>query len=267
MKVTILLVAKKIGLGKVQIFFVYLWRLCVAIFIPRHYQGKWKSGEIIDHAEHLEATLGIAKNEYLLDRINGFMKSKLTLLEIGSYKGFRLFGITQFWRNAKFIGVELNPTWVEFSRNEAKKRKLANIEFLNADVTSSDFLGLFNERQFEVVITFATLIYLHPFHIERIMKELIRITNSKLILIEQTHFVNSAILSKGIPLFGQMTWARNYEFLLRKYDFANRIRNIGIEQVPMSIWRPGGGRAYCTSVLFEHEDACSRELNSRDFVL
>jgi ubiquinone/menaquinone biosynthesis C-methylase UbiE len=216
-----------------------------AVFRPRYYSNQWKNSKIIDHAENYEDTLGVRKNTYLQTVI------KITpggrVLEVGSYKGFRVMGLASSNQNAEFTGVEISKVNVAEAKRLAELRHLSNIEFLCQDISQSQALNLFKDRFFQSSFSFATLFYVHPLHIRKAVRELLRVSGEQVVIIEKTHLKSFFLGKLGTPVWGQGMWTRNYQELFLSLDKENRIQRIQVIDVPSDVWKPGGGGgAVCT---------------------
>ena len=177
-------------------------------------------------------------NEYLWNLIN--WQSAKRILEVGSNSGNRIFEKATQFPEKQFIGVDINKEAVEVGNSEASKRDLRNITFLQFDIRSRHFSTFMKAQQFDVILSWACLIYIHPFQIQRILTLLLASTTN-LILIEQNEnrFIHSIVT-------GGTNWKHNYIYMINRISNHKRDRfNLEFHNVPKEVWNPGGGDATC----------------------
>ena len=195
-----------------------------------------KSGE--DAQGYLDLLKGNS-SEFLWNHLDdNFPK---TVLELGCNSGSRLFSRAINQPKTSFIGVDINKEAINVARSYALENRIQNIDFICADISKpQDVFHKLHDAKFDLIFTWATLIYIHPIRIENVIKE-IMIHSKRLILIEQ-HNPKMRILPKGIPTSGGNNWVRNYQKLIEKYQLDSQ--TLLVSKVPNSIWQPGGGHAH-----------------------
>jgi hypothetical protein len=136
-----------------------------------------------------------------------------------------------------------------------ESEKITNLRFFVKDVSNLEFSDLTNHLRYDVVISWATLIYVHPRKIQAVIRFLVECTNKRIILIEQQSLSvpKLSVFRYGMPIFLQPTWKRNY---LQLISLASKRKfNYNICEVPEEIWNPGGGSALALVIDFE-ESLC-----------
>jgi hypothetical protein len=181
------------------------------------------------------------KNLYIQTQIDFSQVS--TFLELGSNSGIILFELARKFPKCKFVGIDINLNAVLFANDLVKKSSLSNLVFYKVNLQDKDSLKEFNKLQWDVIFTWATLIYIHPTKILPIID--FGVNNSKVFfLIEQHKKMKFAF--KGRLMGGQPTWIRDYVKIVKKCN--NKSKQIRLSRVPSEIWNPGGGHATQISV-------------------
>ena len=122
---------------------------------------------------------------------------KIKILDIGCGSG----EISRFFNNLDYIGIDVNPDYIEFARRIYKK----NFELMNAQKLR------FKKRYFDYVVIIGVLHHMDDKNCNLILNEITRVIkdNGKIIIIED---VNT---QSRIDLFGN---------LIRKLDVGEHIR-------------------------------------------
>ncbi len=192
-------------------------------------------------------------NFFLWDRIDiGESKS---VLEIGSNSGNRIIDFAKRNSATVFHGYDINVPAIELGNRLVESEKITNLRFFVKDVSNLEFNDLTNHLRYDVVISWATLIYVHPRKIQAVIRFLVECTNKRIILIEQQSLSvpKLSVFRYGMPIFLQPTWKRNY---LQLISLASKRKfNYNICEVPEEIWNPGGGGALALVIDFE-ESLC-----------
>ena len=165
-----------------------------------------------------------------------------TFLEIGSNCGNRLIPLALKFPSTHFVGVDINADAINIGQDYIIKNAIPNITLLKYDITSEEFYDFLRRNYFDVAFSWATLIYLHPIDLVRMLRSLLNSTN-RFVFIEQMYSRKYRCLPKSIP-------ARN--FLQWKHDFAgiigDELKNdqtlvVNFSSVPNHVWSPAGGGA------------------------
>ena len=226
-------------------YFSKVKQLILVLLIPSQNGSYWegKGGES-------------SKNGYLLkinDISNNFIYDNLkdlsydSVLEIGSNCGNRLIQKAIENPHIMFTGIDINLNAIQIGQSYASKHKINNLNFLHYDVESEEFFKFLQQNKFDIIFAWATLIYVHPLRIIRLMRELILATNNRLIIIEQ-HSDNLKMWPtwRGVFIGFGPNWVRNY----RKILFKTKCKFVSSAfiEVPKDIWSPGGGMGYLIKV-------------------
>lgn len=188
-------------------------------------------------------------NGYLINRnaeSNLFLSQILdnlkwnVLVEIGSNCGNRIIEIAKRNPTKILYGIDLNRPSVQIGNLVASKESIANIEFFPVDIRSPEFRTFLVHKSPDCLISWATLITIHPFYIEEIFRTINNSSLKTLILIEQhDSLMNTIFTYRGVISKGSGNWKRNYEKIIRKVS--NDSWQIDFIEVPLTVWSPGGG--------------------------
>ena len=118
------------------------------------------------------------------------------------------------------------------------QRRYSNIKLL---VGKADNLSKFSDESFDVVFTDAVLMYVGPDKIEKVMREMFRITRKALIFIE-LHCKSQVKDPYGLGTFHLCYWKRNYIDLLSQFVEKNKISlyKIPKDLRPARNWQESG---------------------------
>lgn len=218
------------------------------MFLPAFNSQIW-SGQIGDPTKKWKSQVKSDSTDYLWSKVipNDFS----SILEIGSNYGNRLFSKAQSNPNKSFVGLDINQTAVEIGNKKARLDNLFNLKFFQCDVSKIDYKSGIH-GQFDVVYSWATLIYIHPLKIKKVLKFILSSAKNKIILIEQ---IDDTLISWPIYLGKQINggpnWVRNYEKIFRTILPDHISVRFEYITIPNAVWAPGGGKA---SALVLHLD-------------
>jgi hypothetical protein len=206
------------------------------IFQPSYDFYGWKSRTRLQAEEDLYHASADKKNRYMQTQIDFSRVS--TFLELGSNSGIQIFELARLFPECKFVGLDFNLSAVNVANDLAKKSSLSNLNFYKVDLQDLNSLKEYEKMQWDVIFTWATLIYIHPTKILPIID--FGVNHSKVFfLIEQHKKMKFAV--KGRLIAGQPTWIRDYVKIVKK--LTNKPNQIRVSPVPSEIWNPGGGHA------------------------
>jgi ubiquinone/menaquinone biosynthesis C-methylase UbiE len=142
-----------------------------------------------------------------------------SLLEIGCGYGQSVEILAGILPEVQFTAIDTNPVRVDMVVELARKRGYSKLTVLEADVTD---LSRFGDKSFDVVYSFASLLYVRAEHIERAIAEMLRVCRRKLVLVEQQMEDDSSItipwgrfIMRRNELGGY--WVRDYRRLLSSF--------------------------------------------------
>jgi ubiquinone/menaquinone biosynthesis C-methylase UbiE len=166
--------------------------------------------------------------QFLIEKISRHFP--LSILEIGSNCGPKLYLLAKKIPQAKLYGIDINEKAVKMGKGFFDEEGIKNIELL---IGKADELGRFLDKSFDIVFTDAVLIYIGPDKIKKVIKEMIRITKKVLIFIEWHE--NSGKDPQGMGIYHFRHWKRNYINLFKQFVKKEQIH---ITKIPEDLW-PG----------------------------
>ena len=165
---------------------------------------------------------------FLVETISKFNPS--SILEIGCNCGPNLCLLAKKFPDAEIRGIDINPMAVQEGNEWLAQEGISSVKLLEG---KADELGQFQDKSFDVVFTDAVLIYIGPDKIKDAMTEMIRITRKALILMEWHSFEPELKDPKGLGIYYQGSWKRDYVALLRNFIRAEQIR---VTKITEDIW-------------------------------
>lgn len=142
---------------------------------PREFWDNWAETFMDDpwqvqtHAQH----------KWLLSKID--VESKKTILEVGCGFGRNIkYMLDQGINPSRITGVDISSAMIKKAKKYIGKNKVS--------LKTASILNLpFSNNQFNTVFTHGVLMHTKPADVERALKELSRVTNKTIILIEQNY--------------------------------------------------------------------------------
>ena len=177
-----------------------------------------------------------SRNEFLYDHLD--VVPFECVLEIGSNCGNRLAKLAKDRPNVQCVGVDVNREAVEFGNHQ-----FAQLGIPNVSLRTLEAAGLcdISDGAFDIVFSWATLIYVPGSDIESVLRNMIRISKNGVVMLEmhdESITTYPAVRGKLVP---PGNWKRNYRLLLEAG--VEHMSHIEIEHMPEKIWAPGGGYA------------------------
>lgn len=207
-------VAKGIYHGIRYLMETYIFGTKIQEFIwrKRHiYKGKDWIKSYWDAKDHPRCQL-------LSEKIEKYIPFK-GVLEIGCNSGPNLYWLAKKYPGVILVGVDINPVAISNGMKLLKKEGICNV---NLEKGKADDLNKYADNSFDIVFTNATLIYVGPDKINKVIKEMIRVARKTLILIEWHSGLKSGD-PYGLGIYNYGGWKRNYENLLKPYHQVSEI--------------------------------------------
>jgi hypothetical protein len=165
-----------------------------------------------------------------------------TVIEIGSSLGSKLIGFAKANPTINIIGLDINPKAVEKGKKLASEMNLKNLEFRVFDVAKEDISSLEIQSSKLVIFSWATLIYVHPIKIKKVINSVISQKPIAFVFIEQ-HSANLAwFWKRGRIISGGPNYIRDYLYLINRVDPSSKYQ-LSSDPITPEIWGPGGGHA------------------------
>lgn len=161
---------------------------------------------------------------FLLEKIAGFSPIS-SILEIGCNCGPNLYLITQKFPGIEIQGIDINPVAIRKGNELFNLEGISNVQL---SIGKADELGQFRDKSFDIVFTDAVLIYIGPDKIEKVLKEMLRVSRLVLVLLEQ-HDSDAGIMGK----YRRGKWIRDYVALLKQFVPAGCIH---LTKITSDLW-------------------------------
>jgi ubiquinone/menaquinone biosynthesis C-methylase UbiE len=164
--------------------------------------------------------------QFLINRIEHHFPIS-NILEIGCGRGQNLYLLAKKFPGLTIKGIDINPTVIKFGQKLFSENNIKNVELLEK---KADDLSIFTDKMFDVLFTDATLMYIGPDKIMKVIEDIKRITVKSIILVEW-HQEGIKGLGKYDSHLG--LWHRNYSELLTKIFPKEKIN---ISKIPIKFW-------------------------------
>lgn len=138
------------------------------------------------------------------------------ILEVGCGTGLNLYLLSKRYPSAVIKGIDINDNSVQYGNKFFKHNGILNVELI---VGKADSLQQFRDKTFDVVFTDATLIYIAPDKIKKVVEEILRVSSRGVVFLEWDYSHNIYV--------GH--WVRPYKELLKKLSPR---RNVTVNRLP-----------------------------------
>jgi protein-L-isoaspartate O-methyltransferase len=146
------------------------------------------------------------------------------LLEIGSGSGPNLQLLAKKFPRAHFIGVDINKEAIKKGQSWANKEGLINIEL---QVGQAGQLSQFSNKYFDIVVTDATLLYIGPDKIKKVLNEALRLAKKRVFLIELYQE------TKKLSRYKNGHWIHNFPQIIKTID---PNAEVSTTKIPPDLW-------------------------------
>jgi ubiquinone/menaquinone biosynthesis C-methylase UbiE len=195
----------------------------------------WEQRDIEVAKIYWESRNDKLRNQYLLLIFEEY--NPQSFLEIGCNCGNKLYPLSIKYPEGSFNGIDINKAAVDYGNRKSIEEGLTNIKL---EYGFAEDLSRYSSNSMSIVFSWATLIYIRPKDISKVLKEMYRIATKAVILIEMH---SSEIIhqneAKGVYYDGN--WKRNYVQLFKNIGIKEK--KISTKKIEYNIWAPGGGGA------------------------
>jgi len=200
----------------------------------RHLHGKKTN----TYWEAYSRSISHPHRKLLIDKI--FSYQPKNVLEIGCNTGPNLFLLAKN-ANSTFnaLGIDINPQAIKEGKNWLEKERVNNVEL---KCGLGDELEYLPDKSFDVVFSDATVIYIGPDKIARLIKNMLRIARKAIIFSEWN--IEKSTNNKIPVFFDEMHWVYNYRLLVNNPD-------IEINPYPPGTFSSKGWEKYGAIVAFK----------------
>lgn len=190
------------------------WKFCH--FFDRNWPKRYISNDSLNHPHR----------KLLIKEIIKFSPFE-NVLEVGCASGPNLCLLAEKFPDVNFYGIDVSKNAISEGEDFFKGKGLKNVFLKNF---SADQLENFADKSMDIVFTDAAIIYVGKDQIEKVFREMMRITKKAIILCEQ---------HTGGKSFYDDKWAHNYEEIIKKIAPETKIDFI---KIPENIWAGDWGK-------------------------
>ena len=150
----------------------------------------WTNPKIYDRdswKDELRVSLEHPHRSVLLEKISSHAPFS-RVLEIGCGYGSNLYHIAQNFPKAELKGIDINPMAVKHGNEFFKEKGISNVQL---SVGEAQNLKKFQDKYFDIILTDAVLIYIHPEEITSLVREMLRV--GKVLVLNEWQCFNTFI--------------------------------------------------------------------------
>ncbi len=210
-----------------RIYYAFYYFIEVYVFGTQTQEWIWKTRHIFKSNKWTQECIETRNHPHrhiLLERISSFVPIK-SIMEIGCSSGVNLYLLAKEYSDAKLYGIDINAKAIQEGNISLRQQGIRNVELF---VGKADDLERFADKSMDVIFTDATLMYIGPDKIRKVMGELRRIACKGLIF-NEWHCENRSRENRWY--YGH--WIYNYKTLLAKFFSSD---NISISRHSEGLW-------------------------------
>ena len=196
----------------------------------RLHEWRWRGAAPLPATE-LRRQVGHPHRQFLVDRLAACGPFE-RVLEVGSHTGQNLSLLARRFPTAQFTGVDINPRFVAAGRAWCAESGLSNVRL---EVAAADDLQRFADHAFDVTFSDAALVYVGPDKIQRVLREIARVTRRAVLFNEW--MLHDPGTEETSVWYGRH-WVHDYRALMRVHARDGAVR---VTRIPPGLWEPGGG--------------------------
>ena len=151
-------------------------------------------------------------------------------LEIGCGYGPNVQLLATKFNNVEVVGLDINSHSVQLGTTKLSE---LDIEKARLVIGKADDLSQFDNQQFDIVFTDATLLYIGPDKIDKVVSEMKRVSRHTLICMELHRPYSPREDSNELGTFTPSGWVRDYHQLLSRFFPSN---SISLSKIPKEVW-------------------------------
>lgn len=157
--------------------------------------------------------------QILIEKISKY--SPLSVLEIGANCGPNLYLLAKKYPNIEIVGIDINEEAIKRGNEKFKREHIDNVKIF---MKKADELEEFDNKKFDVIFTDATLLYVGPDKIEKVITGMLRLAKKGIVLLEHHSEKENKLGS-----YNKGNWIRNYKKLFASFGFEIKITKISPE--------------------------------------
>lgn len=213
------------------------WKLAGAahhLLGTRLYEKKWKAH--IRSEDIMISGIKHTHRSWLFEQINTLYPFS-SILEIGCSYGPNVEILAKRFCSVNIIGLDISQISVNEGNRRLSQNRLTNAYLVYG---KADDLSRFDDKSIDIVFTDATLLYIGPDKIKKVISEMFRINRKALLFCE----LHRPCLSQSSYELGGYTrdgWVRDYKKLLNNFCPDD---SITLKKIPKNIWPEGSWPQY-----------------------
>lgn len=166
---------------------------------------------------------------FLVEKIAEFYPFT-SVLEIGCNCGPNLYLVAKRFPDAEVKGIDINSRSIQRGAELFASEGITNVRLSEG---KADRLEEFGDKSVDIVFTDAVLIYVGPDKINRVIREMLRISRRALIFLERHRFEPDHKDAYGLGSYYRGWWLRDYAALLKQFVAEDRVR---VTKIPERVW-------------------------------
>jgi len=208
-------------------YYAFYYFIEVHVFGTKTQEWIWKTRHIFKSNKWTQECIETRNHPHrhiLLERISSFVPIK-GIMEIGCNSGANLYLLAKEYPEVKLCGIDINAKAIKEGNTYFKQKGITNVTLF---VHKADKLKQFADKSIDVIFTDATLMYIGPDKIRKVIDEMKRISCKGLIF-NEWHYEDYS--REYLWYYGH--WIYNYKSLLADYFSSDNIR---ISRHPEGLW-------------------------------
>ena len=219
-------------------------------YVDRHtdyLSGYWRNRNEADIRSYWDSRMDRDRNGFLLGVLGKYEPE--SVLEVGCNCGNKLYAVAVEYPGATLAGIEINPLAVELGATWLKEAGIGNVKLMEG---RAEDLSRFPGRSFDIVFSWAALIYPRPSKIRETLTDMTRIARKAVVLLEVQSTVTLG-RRRAAGVYVMEHWKRDYVSLLT--EVASSYGKPNVQWIPKNVWAPGGGGGAIIEICRTHVSA------------
>lgn len=159
---------------------------------------------------------------FLINKIGKYYPFE-NILEVGCASGPNLYLLSRRLPNIRIFGTDINKKAINIGQDWFVKKNITNVCLFNS---KAEDLSMFSNKSIDIVFTDATLIYVGPDKIQKVLSEIFRIAR-KVVIFNEWHYDKKSVV------FYNDHWVYNWRLLLKEFTSQN---NLMFSKIPDEVW-------------------------------
>ncbi len=196
---------------------------------------RWKIRHLIrgkKWARGYRDTLRHPHRAFLIEKILAYQAIQ-TIMEVGCNAGPNLILLHEKLPRASLTGIDINRVAVGEGKQWLAELRITNIRI---DVGYADDFAGFQDKSIDCIFTDATLMYIGPDKIQKVLSEFLRVATQHIVLLE--YHADNPIQKTKLGFSYDGHWVYNYRNLFANYQ---EVKKITVTKLPSELWQDSPG--------------------------